>query len=169
MEAARPAARLEEEIAMRRQRPRLTIVALGLVVVTGLTLAACASPAPATGDGSRASDDPAVTATASPTPSDGRRSVEVVAVATMGSDDVLAAGGYVHGVIEAGGTCAFTLVQGDATVDGSSSAEPDATTTWCSNVNLTLPTPGAPWTLKLRYESPASVGAGSVTSTGEIS
>lgn len=100
---------------------------------------------------------------------DARRTVAVVPVGSVKSSTVVSAGGYVADAIELGGTCTFTVTQGADTVSGTSAADPDATVTWCENVDLTLPHPGAPWTLELRYTSDLSVGDATVTSDGEIS
>jgi hypothetical protein len=87
----------------------------------------------------------------------------------MQSPTIVDAGGYVEGVIEVGGTCKYTITQGTTVVSGQAPANPDASTTWCDNVDLTLANAADPWTLELRYESPKSVGTGRVTSDGKIS
>jgi hypothetical protein len=142
-----------------------------VLVAVGL-LAGCAGMSSGTTPADDAAPPPPASDTGQPplaTPAETRQAVDVVAVATKASDTVVSAGGYVQGVIELGGTCSYTLTQGDATVTGRSDAEPDATTTWCANVDLTLPRPGEPWTLDVHYESPTSQGTGTATSDGTLS
>lgn len=142
-----------------RDRSTVTPLARRSAVATSLlaaalTLSACAGLASPGG---------------TPAPTASPAAVKVVAVATADGATTLSAGGYVQDVIETGGTCTFTLTQAGTTVAGTSAAEPDATTTWCANVSLTLPHPGQPWSLDVQYASPASAGSGSLTSTGAIS
>lgn len=139
------------------------VVGLASVVLTVL-LAGCAG---LTGTGGASPDATPTAPTAAA--SAGRTGVDVIPVGTMAGTSVVSAGGYVQGVIEMGGTCTFTLTQGSATVTGRSDAEPDATTTRCPNVDLTLPQPGAPWSLELAYASATSTGTGHVTSDGVLS
>ncbi|QAY68928.1 hypothetical protein [Xylanimonas protaetiae] len=130
-----------------------------------------ASPEPATSAPASLEPAPAQSIVASsgptaPETTESRKPVTAIAIGTLASEDVVSAGGFVQDAIEAGGTCTFTLSQDDRTVTGASEAEADATVTWCANVDLALPEPGKAWTLELSYESPMSVGAGSVTSDG---
>ncbi|PZR54352.1 hypothetical protein DNL40_05500 [Xylanimonas oleitrophica] len=120
-------------------------------------------------EGTETAGEPSAPAAPEATPAaDGRGGVEVVALGTPDGATVRA-GGFVSDAVELGGTCTYTLVQEAGSVQGSAAAEPDATVTWCSDVDLALPAPGAPWTLELRYESPMSVGTGATTSEGAAS
>ncbi|QAY63408.1 hypothetical protein ET495_09255 [Xylanimonas allomyrinae] len=178
---------------MRTSRTRALVGATGVIAAIAWAMSGCAgitaaggeppevgqsddatpadtTPQPEQPEQSGAPEQPDVPApTETQAVPDGRTVVDVVPVGTVGGPAVVTAGGYVRGVIELGGTCRYTLTQGEQSVTGESAAEPDATTTWCANVDLALPVADQPWSLEMRYESPTSVGTGTVTSTGEVS
>jgi hypothetical protein len=70
------------------------------------------------------------------------------------------AGGYVTGVIEAGGTCTLTLTRGGTVATGTSQAVPDARTTSCGEVRVDGGALSAgQWSGVLSYRSGAATGA----------
>jgi hypothetical protein len=104
------------------------------------TIAACALIALALtgctvngGSGSSGSPDPsASTPTATPTPTPTAEPEAVIVVASVDVDGkAVTTSGYVNGIIEDGGSCAFTLTSGAATVATTTSGQADTSTTSC--------------------------------------
>jgi hypothetical protein len=69
---------------------------------------------------------------------------------------VVEAGGYVGGTNESGGRCTLTLTHAGSRVSGGADAHADATTTWCSNIQVAVPQgEDGDWQAVLAYESPS--------------
>jgi hypothetical protein len=106
--------------------------------------------------------DPTEVAT-DPTPTVEARGDAAVQITYYGwnpGSAVVELGGFVHSLVEDGGTCTLTLTQGAATATASREATPNVTSTACGE--LVVPgdqlAPGA-WSAVLSYESADSQGA----------
>lgn len=104
--------------------------------------------------------DPPNTATAPPTADRTLRAVSVVLTyADWDGDAGISAAGYVADTVEQGGTCTLTLSRGGNSVEVSTEAVADASSTACGA--LTVPAAqlsAGTWTSVLKYSSTTSAG-----------
>jgi hypothetical protein len=138
--------------------PRQKAFAVGIVLATAVPLVAaltgCTSAAPtATGSADPSTtSQPSAASSGTPSPAPTIEAVLVVASVDVDGKNV-SASGYIQGVIEDGGTCAFTYEREGTTVTADHEGTADRMTTSCGLVQTPIDQfVRGSWNLTLSYE-----------------